>query len=235
VNLAWLNVTVLYVAGVWIARRAGVALPRRVALLFFILVFAFLWRPLTQPVVIVPGDVLKLTPPWSEMRAPDRPPVTKYEVSNVNLHDVPMQIVPWMHQVRESWRAGRVPLWNPSAGCGYPLMANGQSTPFSPFILLTLPLPLGFAITAQAALKLLVALVLMYLFCRTRYSMLGSTVAAIAYGFSTWMVTWLQFPIATAAALLPGVLLAIDGLVASERRHPAGRSAGFQPAPPGLP
>ena len=213
-NLSWLLVAAVYALGVWTVRKH---LPRAVAALFFVLVFAFLWRPLTQPVVIVPADVLKLLPPWSELRAPGRPPVTKYDVSNLNLHDLPMQVVPWMHQVRESWRAGRVPLWNEAAGCGYPLIANGQSTPFSPFVLLTLPLPLGHAITAQAALKLLLALVLTFLFCRRRYSILGSTVAAFAYGFSTWMVTWLQFPIATAAAFLPGVLMAVEDLL--ERRR----------------
>lgn len=216
-NLSWLLVSVVYVIAVALARRAGAALPKRVALLFLALTFAFLWRPLTQQVVIVPADVLKLLPPWSEVRAPNRPPITKYDVSNLNLHDVPMQIVPWMHQVRESWRAGRVPLWNEAAGCGYPLMANGQSTPFSPFHLITLPLPLGYAITAEAALKLLLALVLTFLFCRRRYSIPGSAIAAIAYGFSTWMVTWLQFPIATAAAFLPGVLMAVEDLL--ERRR----------------
>jgi hypothetical protein len=222
-NLAWLLVAIVYGAAVWMARRAGADLPRRVALLFLLLVFAFLWRPLTQRVVIVPADVLKLMPPWSEVRAPSRPQVTKYEVSNLNLHDVPMQIVPWLYQVRESWRAGKVPLWNAAAGCGYPLLANGQSTPFSPLHLVTLVLPLGYAVTAEAALKLLLALVLTYLFCRRRYSPLASTIAAIAYGFSTWMVTWLQFPIATAAALLPGVLLAVEGLIEGLRHGAEGR------------
>ncbi len=209
VNLSWLLVSLLYILGVALARRRGADLPLRVAALFFVLVFGFLWRPLTQQVVIVPADVLKLVEPWTTIQ----PPVTKFEVSNLNLHDVPMQIVPWMHQVRESWRRGEVPLWNASAGCGYPLMANGQSTPFSPFVLLTLPLPIGYAITAQAALKLLLALVLTYLFCRRRWSLPASTIAAIAYGFSTWMLVWLQFPIATAAALLPGVTLAIELLI----------------------
>ncbi len=213
-NLAWLLVGAVYALGAYLARKH---LPRTIALLFAILVFGFLWRPLTQPVTIVPTDVLKLLPPWSELRAPGRPPITKYDVSNLNLHDLPMQVVPWMHQVRESWRAGRVPLWNDAAGCGYPLLANGQSTPFSPFVLVTLPLPLDYAIAAQAALKLLLALALTFLFCRRRWSMLGSTIAAIAFGFSTWMITWLQFPIATAAAFLPGVLMAIEDLLDGRR------------------
>ncbi|MGZ5433381.1 MAG: hypothetical protein ACXWH7_10665, partial [Thermoanaerobaculia bacterium] len=177
-NLSWLLISVVYLGGVVLARRRGADLPKRVAALFFVLVFGLLWRPLTQDVVIVPADVLKLVEPWSTIRAPNRPPITKYEVSNLNLHDVPMQIVPWMHQVRESWRALEVPLWNAAAASGHPLLANGQSTPLSPLRLLTLPLPLDRAMTAECAMRLLLALVLTYLFCRTRYSPLASILAA---------------------------------------------------------
>lgn len=212
-NLTWLYVGLIYTVFVGLARRANVELPRRVAVLFYGLVLVFLWRPMTQDYVLVAADVIKLTPPWSEMRPPGRPPVTRYEVSNLNMHDVPMQIIPWQHQVRESWRNFDVPLWNPSAGSGYPLLANGQSTPLSPLRLLTQPLSLSHALTAECAMKLLCALVLTYLFCRRRYSRLASVVAAITYAFSTWMTTWLQFPIAAGAALLPGVLLVIDLLI----------------------
>jgi hypothetical protein len=212
-NFTWFYVAALYAIAVWLTRRAGVELPLRVAVLFYALVLVFLWRPLTQDVTLVAADVVKLTPPFSEMRAPNRPPITKYDVSNTNIHDVPMQIVPWMQQVRESWRSFEVPLWNASAGAGYPLLANGQSTPLSPLRLLTLPLSLSRAMTAECALKLLLALMLTYLFCRTRYSKSASVLAAIAFGFSTWMTTWLQFPIAAGAAFLPGVLLVIDRLM----------------------
>ncbi len=201
-NLTWLYVAAIYALAIW-----RVAIPRRVAALFYLLVLAFLWRPMTEQVVIVPADVVKLTAPWAELHAPHRGQVTKYEVSNLNLHDVPMQIVPWMQQTRSVW------LWNPAVGCGMPLLANGQSTPLSPLRWLVRPLPIGYAMTAEAAMKLLLALTLMFLFCRRRYSMLASIVAAIAYGFSTWMTTWLQFPIAAAAAFLPGVMLVIDQLL----------------------
>ena len=211
--MTWLYVGVLYAVAIFLVRRSGIELPRRVAVLFYALVLLFLWRPLTGDEIIVPADVVKLLAPWSEELPPNRHPVTKYEVSNLNLHDVPMQIVPWMHQVRESWRSWEVPLWNADAGCGYPLLANGQSTPLSPLRLLTQPLPLGQAVTAEAAMKLLLALVLTYLFCRRRYSPLASVLGAIVFAFSTWTTTWLQFPIVAASALLPGVLLAIDLLL----------------------
>jgi hypothetical protein len=212
-NLTWLYVGALYAMAVWLVRRARIELPRRVAALFFALVMLFLWRPLTQDVTIIAADVIKLTPPFSELRAPNRPPISKYDVSNTNIHDVPMQVAPWMQQVRESWRRFEIPLWNASAGAGYPLLANGQSTPLSPLRLLALPLSLSHAMTAECAMKLLLALLLTYLFCRTRHSRSASVLAAIAFGFSTWMTTWLQFPIAAGAAFLPGVLLVIDRLM----------------------
>ncbi|HEX2835129.1 MAG TPA: hypothetical protein VHW00_19095 [Thermoanaerobaculia bacterium] len=206
-NLTWLFVLIVYAACTLALR-----VPKRVALLFYALVLLVLFRPLTQDVVLTPADIVRLVPPWSEARAPHRAPITKYDVSNLNLHDVPMQIVPWVAQVREAWRRGEVPLWNARAGSGMPLLANGQSTPFSIFRLLTLPLSLAHALAAEAAWKLLLALTLTFLFCRTRYSPLASLIAAIAYGFSTWMLTWLQFPIAAAAAFLPGVFWAVERL-----------------------
>lgn len=207
-NFTWLYILALYALGVW-----RVDIPRRIALLFYLLVLVYLWRPLTQDVTIIAGDVVRLAAPWSEMHAPGRPPVSKFEVSNANLQDVTMQIAPWAHQVREAWRSGEIPLWNAAAGCGYPLLANGQSTPLSPLRLLTLPLPFAYAYTAECALKLLLALTLTFLFCRRRYSVSASVLAAIAFSFSTWILVWLQFPIAGASALLPGVLLAIDLLI----------------------
>jgi hypothetical protein len=212
-NLTWLFVAALFVIAVWLLRRSGVDLPRRIALLFYLLVLVYLWRPLTEDVTIVAADVVRLAAPWSEVYAPGRPPVSKYEVSNSNLQDVTMQIAPWAHQVQEAWRSGEVPLWNAAAGCGYPLLANGQSTPLSPLRLLTLPLSFAHAWTAECALRLLLALTLTFLFCRRRYSVAASVLAAMTYAFSTWMMVWLQFPIAGASALLPGVLLAIDLLI----------------------
>ncbi len=51
-------------------------------------------------------------------------------------------------------------------GSGYPLLTNGQSRAISPLRLLALQLALGRSITAEAAMKLLIALTFMYLLCR---------------------------------------------------------------------
>ncbi|HEX7152562.1 MAG TPA: hypothetical protein VF618_13825 [Thermoanaerobaculia bacterium] len=222
-NWAWLLVGAVYAVGVALGRRRGgdpaqssddahKPLRWRVALIFYALVLAFLWRPLTQDVVNFPVDAIRLLPPWSAYGALD-----KFAVSNFEIHDLPMQTVPWAHQVRESWRTLDVPLWNEQAGLGYPLLANAQSAALSPMRLVALPLPLAHAISAEAALKLLVALTFTFLYCRRRgYGELASIAGAIAFAFSSFLVVWLHFAMATTVCWLPAVFYAID-LLAEQR------------------
>ncbi|HEX8171518.1 MAG TPA: YfhO family protein [Thermoanaerobaculia bacterium] len=209
-NLTWLYVAALYAAAVWLVRRARLELPKRVALLFYALVVAWLFRPLTGPYVNLATDILKLVAPWTAAG------VTKFNVSNYETQDLLFQLMPWAEQVRASWRALTPPLWNELAGCGYPLAANMQSQAFSPLRLLALPLPFGYAVTAEAAMKMLLALTTMFLWCRRRYEVIPSIAGAIAFGFGTAIVVWLHFPLATVAAFLPSVFLQIDLL--AERR-----------------
>ena len=200
-NPTWLYVGALYALAAWLGK-----LPWRIALLFYILVLTFLFRPMTMDFVDIASDVPQLIAPWSA----SAPGFTKYDVSNFETQDVPMQLVPWMHQVREAWRAGRLPLWNDLSACGYTLLGNGQAQGLSPLRLLALPLPLKYAITAEGAMKILVALSFTFLYCRRRYGVVPSLVASIAFGFGPFVVVWLHFAIATTAVWLPAVLVAID-------------------------
>jgi hypothetical protein len=211
-NPTFLYVGVIYVIAVALARRGGNRLPKRIAVLFYALVLLFLFKAMTGPYVCFATDIPKLIAPWSA----SAPGVTKYTVLNMETHDVPMQLVPWAHQVREAWLSGRAPLWNALAGCGYPLLANAQSAAFSPLRILALPLPVGYAMTSEAAMKMLVALTFTFLYCRRRYGVIPSSIAAIAYGFGPFVVAWLHFAQSTAACFLPAVLYQIDLLV--ERR-----------------
>lgn len=204
-NPTWFYVGVLYAAAVWIMRRAGIELPKRVAVFFYALVFLFLYLPLTQDYVNLPADFLKTLPPWSEL-------TRDHSVSNSQMNDLVLQIVPWAHQVREAWSSGHAPLWNTLSASGYPLLANPQSSALSPVRLLTLPLfDLGQAMTGEAALKILTALTCMFLWCRRRgYSELASVTGAVAFGFSTFIIVWLHFPLVTSACLLPAIFYVID-------------------------
>lgn len=206
-NLAWAYVGFVYAAAVALARRAGVELPRRVAILFYALVLLFFFKPLTGPYVNVGADVLKLIAPWSST-APAG--FDKFDVGNYELQDVVFQFVPWTRQVHESWRGFRVPLWNPLTAAGMPLMANMQSGALSPLRMLAIPLPLAHAFSAEAAFKILAALTFAFLFCRRRYDLLPSVIGAIAFGFGTFMTTWLHFPHPNVAAFLPAVLYQLD-------------------------
>ena len=214
-NPTFLYVGAIYAIAVVLARRGGNPLPKRIAILFYALVLVFLFKAMTGPYVCIATDIPKLIAPWSA----SAPGMTKYTVLNMETHDVPMQLVPWAHQVREAWKSGHAPLWNALAGCGYPLLANAQSAALSPLRILALPLPLGYAMTAEAAMKMLVALTFTFLYCRRRYGVVPSSIAAIAYGFGPFVVAWLHFAQSTAACFLPAVLYQID-LLAERRTYP---------------
>jgi hypothetical protein len=212
-----LNPTFIYVGAAYaiaavLARRGGNPLPRRIAVLLYALVLVFLFKAMTGPYVCIATDIPKLIAPWSA----SAPGMTKYTVMNGETQDVVMQLVPWAHQVRNAWLSAHAPLWNALAGCGYPLLANAQSAAFSPLRILALPLPLGYAMTSEAAMKMLVALTFTFLYCRRRYGVLPSSFAAVAYGFGPFVVAWLHFAQSTAACFLPAVPYQIDLLV--ERR-----------------
>jgi hypothetical protein len=214
-NLTWLYTGALYAIAVALARRGGNPIPKRIAALFYALVLIFFFRAMTGPYVSVATDIPQLIAPWSA----SAPGLTKYTVLNMETHDVSMQLAPWAHQVREVWKSGHVPLWNALAGCGYPLLANAQSAALSPLRLLALPLPMAYSMTAEAAMKVLIALTFTFLYCRRRYDVLPSSVAAIAFGFGPFVIAWLHFAQGTAACFLPAVLYQIDLLV--ERRTDA--------------
>ena len=203
-----MNWTFLYLAAVWAAgvyawRRWATPFSARVALFFYLLVLIFLFKPLTGDWANVSTDFLFRLSPWIEMNPNVRP-------GNSELNDLPLQIVPWAHQVRESWKSFDAPLWNPAAAAGYPLLANGQSASFSILRWITLPLGLADAFTCEAALKILIALAGAFLFLRRRFSEIPALVGAVSFGFSTALLVWLHFPLATVSAWLPAVFLAID-------------------------
>ena len=212
-NPTWAHVGVVYAAAIALARRGGVEIPRRVALFFYLLVLVFLYLPLTQDYVDLPVDFLKTLPPWTYV-------AKDHDAVNTQTNDIVLQIVPWAHQVRQSWRSLEAPLWNHLSAGGYPLLASGQSSALSPLRLVALPLSLGHAMTAEAALKILIALTFTFLYCRRRgFSELASTIAAVAFGFSTFIIVWLHFPLISTACFVPAVFYLID-LLAERWTYP---------------
>jgi Bacterial membrane protein YfhO len=203
-NPTWIYTGAVYAGAVWIARRCGIELPRRVAIFFFALVFVFFYPVLTQDAVNTSVDYLGTLPPWEYTTA-------DHEPGNKQLNDLALQIVPWAHQVREGWRSLEPPLWNQYSAAGYPLLASAQSSALSPLRLLGLPLSLKHALSFEAAMKVLIALTFTFLWCRRRgYSELASVTGAVAFGFSTFILVWLHFPLITTACFVPAIFYLLD-------------------------
>ncbi|HET8774922.1 MAG TPA: YfhO family protein [Thermoanaerobaculia bacterium] len=204
-NPTWLYTGAVYAGAVWLARRGGIDLPRRMATFFYALVLVFFFPVLTQDKVNTSVDFLGTLPPW-EYTVPE-----SFHAGNVQLNDLALQIVPWAHQVREGWRSLHAPLWNQFSGAGYPLLASAQSSALSPLRILGLPLSLAHALSFEAAMKVLIALTFTFLWCRRRgYSELASATGAVAFGFSTFTIVWLHFPLITTACLVPAVFYVLD-------------------------
>src|SRR5258706_374493 len=123
-NPTWLYVAALYALAVWLARRARVEIPVRVAVFFYALVLIFLFRPMTQHYVNLPVDIVLTLPPWHNV-------TPKFLVANFEMNDIVMQIVPWAHQAREAWRHGSFPLWNALAGGGVSSSRSSSGRPCS--------------------------------------------------------------------------------------------------------
>ena len=211
-NATWFYAGAIYAVAVWVVRRVRIDLPWRIAAFFYLLVLVFLWPALTSDVVNLPVDFLRSLPPWAFLTRFHKP-------INPEINDLVLQIVPWANQVRESWRAGHVPLWNNLSGSGYPLLASAQSSALSPLRLLALPLTLGQSFAAEAAMKFLIAMTFTFLFCRRRYSELASAAAAVCFAFCSFVVVWLHFPLGTVAVFVPAALYQIE-LIAERRTYP---------------
>jgi hypothetical protein len=124
--------------------------------------------------------------------------------------DLLHQITPWTLEVRRAWSHGRWPLWNGGSGAGMPLLADPQSQALQPLVLAAAPLPFWASLGATDALRLLVALVFLFLYLRRQglgegAALLGGAV----YGLGGFLMLWLGWPMANAAALLPAALYAV--------------------------
>lgn len=210
-NLTFVYVAIVYAAFIAGLRRYDDRLRIGVAILFYLLVAAFLFESLLGQSVDLPADFLGKLQPWTTVFPDDG-------TINGALNDVVLQFVPWSHEVREAWKSLHFPLWNESVGGGYPLLANAQSSALSLLRIISLPLGLGESFAAEAAFKMLLALTFGYLWARRRdLSEPAAIVTAICFGFSMGLHAWLHFPHSTTAAMIPAIFYAIDRLVLDER------------------
>ncbi|HYX22771.1 MAG TPA: YfhO family protein, partial [Thermoanaerobaculia bacterium] len=183
-------------------RRWWDPVPVRVWAVFGLVLVILFGPALFLGRVLLPVDIL----PW--VRTPEAmrtPPA-----GNTLQLDLVTQIVPWQAEVRRALKDGRWPAWNPDAGAGMPLLADPQSQVLEPLVLAGLPLPLWQAVGVTAGLKVLIALVFFFLLMRRQGLSEGAALfGGLAYGLCGFVLLWLNWPLATPAALLPLVLYAL--------------------------
>lgn len=118
--------------------------------------------------------------------------------------DLLFQVIPWRAAVRRFLFAGEWPLWNPWSGAGVPLLANPSAQALHPLAVLGLPLALAQRPAVEAGLRVLVAVVFMFLLLRHQGAgRPASLFGAAAFGSSGFLVLYLGWPLASSAALLP--------------------------------
>jgi hypothetical protein len=187
--------------------------PLRFALVLAALVVGFFHESLLGQKVLSPADVLFVSASFREVKGPD------YEPYNRLLMDPVLQFQPWLEFNRSEIHAGRLPLWNPYAGCGAPHLANGQSAVFDPFHAIAYLGRLPDAYGWMAALRLWVAGLGMFLLARHwGLRPWGRWFAGLVYPFSGFLVVWLLYPVTNVAIWFPWVMLASDRVLDAPTR-----------------
>jgi len=111
-------------------------------------------------------------------------------------------------------------LWNPYAGCGSPLLANGQSAPLFPLKAIAYgPGGVSWGFGFLCFLKMLLAGMGMYAYLRSlSVGYLARTLGAISFMACAFLIVWLQFPITSVAFTLPLLLLGCEHLLGRRLR-----------------
>lgn len=114
--------------------------------------------------------------------------------SKAQYFDVARQLYPWKMLAVDELKQGRIPLWNPYNFSGSPLLANNQSAVFNPFNLLFFVFHPPVAWSLYILVQPFLASLFTYLFLRQiKQSQIGSLTGGIAYGFSLFMSTFLEY------------------------------------------
>ncbi len=181
----------------WVLRRWFDPVPPRILILFTLVPFLLLGGALLGGRVLLPLESMTNFVPYRQVAPQGGPSYGLYG-------DLIRQIAPWQAEVRRVLADGRWPLWNENAGAGMPLMGDPQSQAFQPLVMASYPFDLWDGLAVTASLRVLFALVFLFLLFRSLG--LGEPAAvlgAVAYGMGGFLLLWLGWPMATSAALLP--------------------------------
>jgi hypothetical protein len=165
---------------------------------------------------IIPADILFRYHPW-QWEFPDT--LTLTEPVNWILFDEILEFYPWRELLRNSLLQGRIPLWDPTAFCGYPFAGLFQNAMLYPPDRLLDIFSLRFFTILRAFFHILAAGAGMGLYLRHhRMRTPAVTFGVTAFGLCGFMIVWLGHPHAKVAAWMPLLFLGMDLLHRSHLR-----------------
>ena len=194
----WVAVTIACAAMAKVS--AASSLPVLVAV--GVVLFAF-WPALLGGGSFVPGDVvIEHSAPFDSYKSEGFfVESSPGESINIHSHWAPLA---------EDVRSGEVGWWNPDLAGGQPTMKGGLPV----FNLGYLAVPGWFAPGLVAAIRSLAAIGLTYGFVRSLgLSPQSALVGGVAYAFCGFMVSWMNWPHSSVAAMFPGLMWAVERLI----------------------
>lgn len=184
-------------------------------LFFFVSVIFF--RPIfiTGALPIPADTIVGLYHPYRDFYALDYPRGIPFK--NFLITDPVRQQYPFRHLSLEQVSHGILPLWNPYIMAGYPLLGSLQPASFYPLNIFLLFLPFTYGWSILIFLQPLLAGIFLFLYLRNlKLNIWSCTIGGIAFAFSGFSVSWLEWgTIGHVALWLPLILLSIDRLVSS--------------------
>lgn len=125
------------------------------------------------------------------------------------------EFYPWRTFTTEELKKGRLPLWNPHDFSGSPHIGNFLTAVFYPFNLLYLATNQVDAWAILVVIQPLLASFFTFMYARKIGLQTKSAIlAAVAFGYSSYMNTWLQFQVIGHTLLwLPLILYSIESLI----------------------
>lgn len=182
--------------------------------LLIVIIVALFFYPVIFGKLPIPSDtIIGLYHPYRDLYAKTYPNGIPFQ--NFLITDPVRQQYPWRYISQEQLQKAIIPLWNPFAFSGTPLLANFQSASFYPFNILFFLSPFSWAWSILVFLQPLLSSIFMYLYLRTKLlSKTASLFGGLVFAFCGFSVAWLEWGTVVQTALwLPLILFAIEKIV----------------------
>lgn len=183
-------------------------------LVIFAVVVIFFQSFFLKGLLPIPSDtIIGLYHPFRDFYAKDYPNGIPYK--NFLITDPVRQQIPWRSLVISLEKSGQLPLWNPYAFSGYPLLGDFQSAPLYPLNVLFFLLPFHISWSILVFLQPILGGIFLFMYLRSlKLRPEACILGSLALVFSGFFISWLEWNnILHVVIWLPLILLAQDKLI----------------------